>query len=580
MEIEAKFTIRAALSPARIHSLDLHPYRLGVEQVEEHLDTLLDTADRRITGALCALRVRAAGETLTLTFKGPNQGKGGVHAREELEASLMPPLSLDPKTWPEPVGSRVRKLINDEKLTPLLRVAVERRTWSVQHGSRLIGELALDSGAILAAGRREPLHELELELKGAGARADLAALSAQLCEWLPIEPERRSKLARGLALLRHGQWTLDGYTPITALARHYLRQKTRALRRGAHHVLSDGDADAIHDMRVAIRRLRSALMNMEGMPVYKPRPLRKLRKGLGGVATSLGEIRDLDIALGLIAGLTPKHDDSGEPDPNTALARAIAQLKRRRDEAYEEVCRHMDRSKYERLLKALDRLTTPGEGERDGAPCMLTRDWAGGALFSRWEALAQHDDAFTEGDVAGMHEARIAAKRLRYTLEMLAPALGDAIKPVRAALQQFQERIGASLDIVNTRRAVSELDGLELDSSAIHDLIERLDEQRDQARTAARQAWGELVPDPHRRALARTAADLEPEGPARSISSASHPSSFRARYVPAPPRPVRVHARAMRPARSHTRAARRLAPSHSPTHRAPAHPIPRSPVGR
>ncbi len=213
MEVEAKFAITGELDPALIDSLDTRPYTFSAAGVEKHVDTLLDTPDLRIIGQMHALRIRAANSTLTLTLKGPNTGKGGIHKRQEWEAPLDPPLRLESDSWPEPIASRVIALSGGASLLPLLHLNVERRRWVIQRDERAIGELALDTGVILAAGRREPIHELELELKGAGARADLDALCALLTARLPLAPEARSKLQRGLALLRHALQEPDDAPP-------------------------------------------------------------------------------------------------------------------------------------------------------------------------------------------------------------------------------------------------------------------------------------------------------------------------------------------------------------------------------
>ena len=63
-----------------------------------------------------------------------------------------------------------------------------------------VGEVALDRGEIIAGGRSQPMHELEIELKG-GAASDLHAVQKSMMRQLPAVPENRSKFARGIALL-------------------------------------------------------------------------------------------------------------------------------------------------------------------------------------------------------------------------------------------------------------------------------------------------------------------------------------------------------------------------------------------
>ncbi len=508
MEIEAKFALTEELSPSIIDRLDIRPYTLRAAGAEEHLDTLLDTPDRRITGQQHALRVRATGGSLILTLKGPNSGAGEVHMRQEWEAPLTPPLRLDAESWPEPIASRIADLADGEQLAPLLHVAVERRLWSIRRGNRTIGELALDTGTILAAGRREPIHELELELKGSGARADLDTLRSLLTAQLPLEPETRSKLERGLALLRHARWTLDGYTPLDTLARHYVRHKLHALRTAERDVLKTGDPDAIHDMRVAIRRIRSVLLEMEEMDAFQTNEVRRLRKRLGAVARRLGAVRDNDIIQKCIAQQIQRNGAKSEPSPDEAITNAVAQLQTQRQDAYVRARRAIKRAKFERLLERLQRFEVTSIISNAMGQCALTRGYAGGALWTRYEALIRHETAIDLGDTSEMHQARIAAKRLRYTLELFAPAIGKGVEPLREALITFQEQFGALQDTMVTLRTLTEMETESDQSPSWSQFARQLETDRDRLLRQARLAWYALTAEEIRRVLAQALAAL------------------------------------------------------------------------
>lgn len=510
MEIEAKFAIIGALSASDIESVDLRPYSLKDGGRETHYDTLLDTASAKITGPRCALRIRASGDRYVLTFKGPNRGASGVHEREEIEAPLESPLTYDPARWPDPIGERVLELTGSEPVIPIMRLAVERHVWNIRRGGRLIGELALDTGVILSGGRRESLHELELELKESGSREDLDILSKRLMDRLSLVPEERSKQQRGLALLRHSRWTLDSYTSLDAIARHYVRRKTRSLRHAAHRVRNDGDGDAIHDMRVATRRLRSILLNMDEMGVYRHKPLRKLHKALGRIAKTLGVVRDLDIILALLAELGAGPNSKKKSGHDEPIARLVASLETRRGHAYSDLLSAMNRSEYDDTISRLDDLVEPGAALQDEAPCLRVRDWAGGALMACYDAIARRQDAFDLEDTAGMHQARIAGKRMRYTMEMLAPALGPTLSPVRKSLQALQEELGAFIDTVVTLRTLDELDlGVnDLSRREWRAFTQRIEAERTLRRGHAREAWSAIEDGSLKQALLQAIRNL------------------------------------------------------------------------
>ncbi len=104
-----------------------------------------------------------------------------VHEREELEAEISGTPADDPRAWPPAIAARALALAGDEPLLPLFHVRVERRLWLARRGGRVIAEVALDAGEILACGRREPIYELEVELKGL-ARAKIWMRCARRCK--------------------------------------------------------------------------------------------------------------------------------------------------------------------------------------------------------------------------------------------------------------------------------------------------------------------------------------------------------------------------------------------------------------
>ena len=108
--------------------------------------------------------------------------------------------------------------------------------------------------------------------------------------------------------------------------------------------MKEGDPDAIHDMRVATRRIRSVLLEMEGMDAFQPREIRTLRKRLRDIARSLGTVRDLDIILELLAEQLQRDNSGLAPAINNgaiheAIQRAIAQFQRQRQDAYTDTRR-------------------------------------------------------------------------------------------------------------------------------------------------------------------------------------------------------------------------------------------------
>lgn len=204
MEIEAKYAIVGPLAPSAIDALKLAPYLLHPAGIKTQRDEILDTAERAVTGSRHGLRLRHIEGHVIVTLKGGGQVTAGIHQREELEVELPAGLAdrkYDPAQWPSPLRERVQSLIGATPLSPLFQIEVRRQTWNVERSRQIIGELALDRGTIMADGRSATINELEVEVKGAGSRADLEQIGQQLRAHLPLRPEARTKLQRGLALL-------------------------------------------------------------------------------------------------------------------------------------------------------------------------------------------------------------------------------------------------------------------------------------------------------------------------------------------------------------------------------------------
>ncbi|MBV9468139.1 MAG: CYTH domain-containing protein [Abitibacteriaceae bacterium] len=204
MEIEVKYAITGPLESKQITALNLEPYSLRSPETRVQYDTILDTPEIAIRRSGHGLRIRRIEDRAILTLKGAGQAADGVHEREELEEEL-PQIPADGSyaidQWPEAIRARVRDLISDDKLSPLFNIKVQRTAWAVERDGQVLGELALDRGIIMANGLTEPINEVEVELKGSGARSDLEFIGQHLLAQLPLKPEGHTKAQRGLALL-------------------------------------------------------------------------------------------------------------------------------------------------------------------------------------------------------------------------------------------------------------------------------------------------------------------------------------------------------------------------------------------
>ena len=199
--------------------------------------------------------------------------------------------------------------------------------------------------------------------------------------------------------------------------------------------------DAVHQMRVACRRLRSALKVFE--PLLEPTWSRPLRDELGWLAGALGAARDGEVLEErLLAALT------GLPDAaDSAAAAAVVHraLDARLVDALAEALAALRSDRYLTLLDVLvDAAREPLLNEAADAPC---RTALPPLVAKSWRRLARDVDALElDGHDDAWHETRIAAKRARYACESVAPALGAPARRLAKRLEVVTELLGEHQD--------------------------------------------------------------------------------------------------------------------------------------
>jgi triphosphatase len=488
MELEAKYAILGPLNPATLAALDLGPYQLHPDGETHHQDVVLDTPGRAITSGGHSLRLRHADRQVCVTYKGPNHGSNGhgVREREEIEAPLPSGVGYDLRRWPHAIVDRIGPLVGEAPLAPLVKLYIHRRTWLVLREGRVIGEMALDQGIISAGGRTARVHELEVELKADGTRAELDDLGQRLLGRLPLQPQPRGKLQRGFALLDLHR-ALDGHTPLEAVGRHAIRKQLRRLRLSEPAARAGIDPEGVHVMRTATRRLRTTLQILEESPVFRPRQLRRFRHGLRRLARSLGDARDLDVLLHRVEEYAAQHP---EQDADLPLLRRT--LVRRRREAQRRLLRCLDSRRVDALLARLDVFTGDHADVPEWRPRLFVRHFAGGAIWRRYEAVLSYETVAHDAPAPLLHRLRIACKRLRYALEIFERELGKGAQPLIGAIVKVQDHLGALQDAVVALDLVTSLHKTHPDELGLRRYADALAEERDRLLATFPAIWNDL----------------------------------------------------------------------------------------
>ena len=220
--------------------------------------------------------------------------------------------------------------------------------------------------------------------------------------------------------------------------------------------LNWGDTEGVHDMRVASRRLRSALKDF--LPHVRRRGrFDEAREGLKRLARALGEVRDQDVAIGELEKLR----QDAPPEALAGLEQIMAERVGRRAEARERLERSLTekalgglREEFEGALEDATRQKRRRkkgrEGEGDGGDgghesgrSKSFRELGRAVILHAWEELeGLSRSLYRPLKPRRLHKMRIAAKRLRYALELFAPCYGGATKAFAEEVAELQGALG------------------------------------------------------------------------------------------------------------------------------------------
>jgi CHAD domain-containing protein len=204
--------------------------------------------------------------------------------------------------------------------------------------------------------------------------------------------------------------------------------------------------EGVHDMRVASRRLRSALKDF--LPYLRKRKLKEARQDLRSVARTLGAVRDQDVALVALEKLAAEAPPelSAGIEHFASMRRHILDDARSRLEAAlsEDALEKLQRDCHDALEESSKVSRDKDEDEEAFAGDAELHQVAREILDERLRDLQELSASlFQPFEIVLLHEMRIAAKRLRYAIELFTPCLGgDALKPFCKEIARMQDSLG------------------------------------------------------------------------------------------------------------------------------------------
>lgn len=415
-------------------------------KAQKQVSTYFDTPGAALKRAGLTLRVRRIGERRVQTLKAASGKAASLFVRPEWEHAINGDV-------PE-IDGLVRMFggaldgTGMEGLHPVFATHVNRvRAEHVHDGSRI--ELVADKGMIRAGSRRTTICELELELLEGDRRA-LFALARTISARVPIRLGVSSKSDRGRALLAEDAervpkaapiWlsrdmtAADVFAAIVAACVHHYRVNEDLL-------LASAGVEAVHQCRVALRRLRSALSIFQDCLDPASDHFRCELEWISGL---LGGVRNVDVMIPRIDG-----------------QQALRILRRARKDRHAELVAALNSIRMRNLLLDLVEYSVEGDWRRGESAMEPARDFARHSLDRLRRRVKRRGRHFRKMAEQDRHRLRIAGKKLRYAAEFFT-ALFPGRKAGRrredqlSALEDLQTGLGELNDMVVGRALLVEL---------------------------------------------------------------------------------------------------------------------------
>ncbi|WP_349358450.1 CYTH and CHAD domain-containing protein [Stappia sp.] len=423
-----------------------------------------DTPDLALKGAKWSLRVRKVGRDWVQTVKAGTGISGGLSTPREVEVTIAAPVPDLTQIQDAELRDGVWALIDGKPLDAVFETEMRRTTrlFTTEAGTAI--ELALDAGEIRTEAETVPLFEAEFELK-TGPVDDLFRLAKTLKGTETARFSATSKAGRGYALLSGGaapvrpqnarpaQISAKTDTAETAF-RAVLRSCLTQIAANRDAILDTDDPEGPHQMRVGLRRLRSALRVHR--KYIDPERHAALDANARALAARVGALRDLDVLTDEIVA------------PVEAIAGGSVAVDRLHDtiaaERAAERLRLREAVQSASVNEVLFDLGAMAEGNGwqrqagdDDTPApaltMPVTDFARAALEKRWKAAAKLGVRIDDLTLEERHDLRKTLKKLRYVLEFYQPLFKPkTVKPFLKTLKRLQDVFGYLNDVVMAQK--------------------------------------------------------------------------------------------------------------------------------
>ncbi|HYL33657.1 MAG TPA: CHAD domain-containing protein [Stellaceae bacterium] len=460
---EMRYALALVVAPEDASRLKRSGLLRGGRMTQRRITSIYyDTREKELQRRTLALSVRREGGRVLETLEAmPESGAAG-NERPTWQTHLARPVpDLKPMAKVDGIG-----ILQNEPLKPVFTCRL-RRSRAVLEPDGAAVALSFDEGEICTrGGRKLPVSEIELELQQGTPQA-VFKLANALANEAPLRVELRSKAARGYALAERAEPREASATSkfgAVELHRSMAAEDAFAIiiRRCLAHLLANepaalaGKEEGVHQMRVALRRLRVALA------LFRPMLPEAERNWVGGeikwLASALGRARNWDIVGGLIRGVRSGMTDDRDL---AALAGAAERERRRSYDALRAVlatrrCTQFVLGLMEWIeIRAWRR---PGALETSILQVSVVGRLADQVLEQRYRKARNRARNFDRLGTVGRHRLRIALKKIRYAADSFASIY--ASKSVRRYIKHLatlQDGLGLLNDIASSEKLLRSL---------------------------------------------------------------------------------------------------------------------------
>jgi triphosphatase len=413
-----------------------------------------DTADRQLRQKGLTLRVRQQNRRFVQTLKTEGTNTALPLMRGEWEDAVSGAL---PDLRAPNSGAHLPEALTASELHPIFSTIVRRAVIPLRLDGTTEIEAAVDEGEIRTAEDRhgEPICELELEHK-LGDAAAIYDIGLRLLEAAPLRIEMRSKAERGFNLVEAGTpelravealpVALEPGMTVEAVLQKFGCECLAIVLRNEPSALS-GAAESLHQMRVAIRRLRAVLNAFKR--ILPGQQYRWVSEELRWLAHALGPARNWDVLIGdVLASVTSTLLG---PEERAALTSACEAERRR---AHQEADTSIRSAHYTSALLKLLRWFTARDwrdqpvSEQSALLMAPVGEVAPGLIARRYKQVSKAVRFFAALDTAQRHQVRVRIKKLRYTIDLFESLFPkDAVAGFVKLLKPLQDELGQANDV-------------------------------------------------------------------------------------------------------------------------------------